>query len=67
MVNREGEALGAVIGLIDTGPHSVLRVVPAGADASDEAAQRLIPFVSQYVDDVSLPQRLITVDWGLDY
>ncbi len=67
VVNREGVALGAVIGLIDTGPHSVLRIVPAGADASDESAQRLIPFVSQYVDDVSLAQRLITVDWGLDY
>ena len=67
VVNRDGVALGAVIGLIDTGPHSVLRVVPVDADADDEAAQRLIPFVSQYVDDVSLAQRLITVDWGLDY
>jgi 16S rRNA processing protein RimM len=56
-----------VIGLIDTGPHSVLRIVPVGADPAVEATQRLIPFVSQYVDDVSLPKRLITVDWGLDY
>ena len=67
VVNREGEALGAVIGLLDTGPHSVLRIVPLGADPAMEAMQRLIPFVSQYVDDVSLPQRLITVDWGLDF
>jgi 16S rRNA processing protein RimM len=67
VVNREGEALGSVVGLIDTGPHSVLRIVPVGADPAVEATQRLIPFVSQYVDDVSLPQRLITVDWGLDY
>ena len=67
VVNRDGAALGAVIGLIDTGPHSVLRVIPRGGDAADEAAQRLIPFVSQYVDDVSLANGLITVDWGLDY
>ncbi len=67
VVNREGESLGAVVGLIDTGPHSVLRVAPPGAAATDEAAQRLIPFVAQYVDDVSLAERRITVDWGLDY
>jgi 16S rRNA processing protein RimM len=69
VVNREGAALGTVVGLIDTGPHSVLRVappdVPAGPPADE--AERLIPFVAAYVDDVSLERRLITVDWGLDY
>lgn len=69
VVNREGEQLGSVAGLIDTGPHSVLRVapeaVPAGVSAQE--AERLIPFVGAYVDAVSLEQRLITVDWGLDY
>jgi len=65
VVNREGERLGAVAGLIDTGPHSVLRVAPTpGAAESDE---RLIPFVGAYVDDVSLAERRITVDWGLDF
>jgi 16S rRNA processing protein RimM len=65
VVNREGERLGTVAGLIDTGPHSVLRVAPApGAAQTDE---RLIPFVGAYVDDVSLAQRCITVDWGLDF
>lgn len=63
--NREGEHLGDVVGLIDTGPHSVLRVAPPGV--TDEAAQRLIPFVAAFVDAVSLPERRITVDWGLDY
>lgn len=65
VVNRDGAALGQVIGLIDTGPHSVLRVMPA--DAATEEVERLIPFVSAYVDEVSLEARLITVDWGLDY
>ena len=65
VVNRQGETLGAVAGLLDTGPHSVLRVGPIGA--VDEAGERLIPFVAAYVDAVSLEQRLITVDWGLDF
>ena len=69
VVNRAGESLGNVVGLIDTGPHSVLRVVPAELPAGVGAAEaeRLIPFVGAYVDAVSLEQRLITVDWGLDY
>ena len=67
VVNLQGESLGTVTGLIDTGPHSVLRIAPDGADPADEAAQRLVPFVAAYVVDVSLPDRRITVDWGLDY
>ena len=63
--NREGEHLGEVVGLIDTGPHSVIRVAPTGVTA--EADERLIPFVAAFVDSVSLPQRRIDVDWGLDY
>jgi 16S rRNA processing protein RimM len=63
VVNRQGEHLGRVAGLIDTGPHSVLRVQPE-AEGADE---RLIPFVGAYVDAVSLEQRLITVDWGADF
>ena len=63
--NRAGLLLGTVAGLLDTGAHSVLRVVPdAGASDADE---RLIPFVAAYIDDVSLEQRRIDVDWSLDY
>jgi 16S rRNA processing protein RimM len=63
VVNRDQAALGEVVGLIDTGPHSVLRVQPADA-AADE---RLIPFVEAYVDSVDMPGRRIVVDWGLDF
>ena len=62
VVNREGQTLGTVAGLIDTGPHSVLRLA-----APTPAEERLIPFVGAYVDDVSMAERRITVDWGLDY
>ena len=65
VINREEQTLGTVVGLIDTGAHSVLRVLPEGGKG--EADERLIPFVAQYVDDVSLEARRIRVDWGLDY
>jgi len=63
VVNREQVVLGDVVGLIDTGPHCVLRVQPADA-AADE---RLIPFVEAFVDSVDMPGRRILVDWGLDF
>ena len=65
VLNRDGHELGRVVGLIDTGPHSVLRVAAEGV--TDEASETLIPFVAAYVDGVSLAERRITVDWGLDY
>ncbi|MEK8085618.1 ribosome maturation factor RimM [Aquabacterium sp. A3] len=65
VLNREGEALGRVAGLIETGPHCVLRCEAQAADGS--AIERLIPFVSAYIDSVSLAERRIVADWGLDY
>jgi len=64
VVNREGSTLGRVAGLLDTGPHSVLRVQDDSAPAEQE---RLIPFVSAYVDHVDFQKRVILVDWGSDY
>jgi len=69
VVNREGAELGTVADLIDTGAHCVLRVrrPDAPPDAKADESERLIPFVDAYVDQVDLPGRRITVDWGLDY
>jgi len=61
VVNRDGVALGRVDDLIDTGAHSVLRVV------ADDVPERLIPFVAAYIDGVDLAARQVRVDWGLDY
>ena len=61
--NRDQVALGDVVGLIDTGPHCVLRIQPAEAGAEE----RLVPFVAAFVDAVDMPGRRIVVDWGLDY
>jgi len=60
VVNREGVVLGTVTDLLDTGAHSVLCVRRG-------ETERLIPFVAAYVDTVSLPERRVHVDWGLDY
>lgn len=66
VVNRQGETLGVVEDLLDTGAHSVLRVL-GESEPGKPPVERLIPFVAAYIDDVNLPERRITVDWGLDY
>jgi len=65
VVNRQGAVLGTVAGLLDTGPHSVLRITPPSNEA--EADERLIPFVAAYIDEVNMNEQRITVDWGVDY
>lgn len=65
VVDRSGLLLGTVEGLIETGPHCVLRVTIDGAGGSGR--ERLIPFVAAYVDSVDLAARRITVDWDTRY
>ena len=69
VVNREGIALGSVRDLMATGPHSVLCVkyTATQEDASSATLERMIPFVSVYVDAVDTAAKLITVDWQPDY
>ena len=69
VVNREGIALGCVRNLMATGPNSVLCVEYqlTHDDGSSSAEERMIPFVSAYVDSVDVAGKLITVDWQLDY
>ena len=69
VVNREGVALGCVRDLMATGPNSVLCVEYQAIqeDGSSKTEERMIPFVSAYVDSVDLAGKLITVDWQPDY
>jgi len=70
VVNREGVLLGCVRDLMATGPQSVLCVeyfLPTEGDVAPAASERMIPFVSAYVDKVDIAGRLITVDWQPDY
>jgi 16S rRNA processing protein RimM len=64
VVNREGVALGAVRELLHTGPQTVL-VLAYAEDGKDK--ERMIPFVSAYIDNVDLAGRRITADWQPDY
>jgi 16S rRNA processing protein RimM len=64
VINREGLALGRVADLVATGPQTVL-VLEYELDG--KRAERMIPFVSAYVDDVDLAARKILVDWQADY
>ena len=64
VVNREGVVLGQVQDLLSTGPQTVL-VLSSVQDG--KPLERMIPFVSQFVDGVDLPSRRITVDWQADY
>ncbi len=65
--NREGRPVGQVLGLIDTGPHAVLRIAPPGVPSPAPSQEVLIPFVSHYGCDVDLAAGRITVDWQLDW
>lgn len=68
VVNREGVDLGVVRDLMPTGPTSVLVLeYPVVQDGVETVSERLIPFVSAYIDDVDRAARRITADWGADY
>ena len=68
VVNLQGEALGKVTDMMHNGAQSILRIAPVADPALDkQAPERLVPFVDQFVKTVSLDQKLITLDWGLDF
>ena len=69
VVNREGMAMGCVRDLMATGPNSVLCVEyqTTQEDGTSKSEERMIPFVSAYVDSVDVAGKLITVDWQPDY
>jgi 16S rRNA processing protein RimM len=62
--NREGLALGLVHDLLSTGPQTVL-VLQHTLDG--QTTERMIPFVSAFIDQVDMAQRRILVDWQPDY
>ncbi len=66
--NREGVHLGVVRDLMPTGPTSVLVLEHTETvDGTEQTAERMIPFVAAYIDDVDKAQRRITADWQKDY
>jgi 16S rRNA processing protein RimM len=68
VINREGMTLGIVKDLLSTGPQTVLVIeFTESIDGTEKIQERMIPFVSHFVDDVSLAEKRITVDWQPDY
>lgn len=64
VVDRRGERLGRVVGVLETGAHPVLRV---HTDAEKDGVERLIPIVPAYVEAIDLAAGRIDVDWSPDY
>ena len=64
VVNREGVDLGVVRELLPAGPQTTL-VLAFEVDGKEQ--ERMIPFVSAFVDKVDLAGRQISVDWQPDY
>jgi 16S rRNA processing protein RimM len=61
VVNRDGEQLGTVVGMLDTAAHAILRV------GGEDGRERLIPLVPAFLDAIETEARRVLVDWQLDY
>ena len=64
VLNREGVVLGTVSELLSTGVQTVLVLQHV---QEDKVIERMIPFVSVYVDEVDLSGQRILVDWQADF
>jgi len=64
VVNREAVVLGKVRELLSTGAQTVLVI---DYEQDGRTLERMIPFVSVYIDEVDLPGRRILVDWQADF
>ena len=60
VVNEQGEQLGTVANLLETGANQVLSVRGDGGEI-------LIPFVATAIKQVDLQNKTIRVDWAADY
>ena len=57
VVNKEGQSIGQVKGMIDNGVHDILNVKRA------DGKEVLIPFVEDYLAEVNVEAKKIVVDW----
>jgi 16S rRNA processing protein RimM len=64
VVNRQNVPIGTVRELLSTGAQTVLVI---DYEQDGKTLERMIPFVSVYIDEVDLAGRRILVDWQTDY
>ena len=65
MINEEGENLGIIKEMFETGAHEIISV-KATKDSID-AEDRLIPWHKEIVLAVDLEKQTMLVAWGADY
>jgi 16S rRNA processing protein RimM len=63
VINLQGEELGKITGLFETGANDVLQV----QNPAEDKKEQLIPFIGSVVVRVDLQGRRVTVDWGADW
>ncbi|SQH75615.1 16S rRNA processing protein [Shewanella benthica] len=67
VVNTKGYNMGKVQEIVETGSNDVL-LVKANAKDGFGKAERMIPFVTeQFIIEVNLAEKQITVDWDPDF
>lgn len=60
VINRDGDVLGEVASLFETGANDVMVV-------RDGKQERLLPFIKGTIERVDLEQKTIHVDWDKDF
>jgi len=60
VINEQGEALGEVKGLLETGAHDVLQIMRQGQSV-------LVPFADPFITEVNLTDRRILVMWPSEW
>ena len=62
-VNLQNETLGEVIDVTENGAHGVIAI----GDAATKEIKYLVPFVKEFIHNVDLPNKKITLDWQSDW
>jgi 16S rRNA processing protein RimM len=62
-INSQKESLGEVIDVTENGAHGVIAI----GDLAKKEVRYLVPFVKEVVQSVDLPNKVITLDWQLDW
>jgi 16S rRNA processing protein RimM len=62
-INLQKESLGEVIDVTENGAHGVIAI----GDLVKKEVRYLVPFVKEVVQSVDLPNKVITLDWQLDW
>lgn len=65
VINQDGQLLGTVDHLLETGANDVLVVKPCAGSVDDR--ERLLPYTEQCVQGVDLAAGEMRVDWDVDF